>query len=73
MQQRVFAVSLPRVIRLLQLFVLGSVLFGAVKEADTVWMMGDIGMGLMAWVNVAAIILLSPKAFAALKEYEGLK
>ena len=60
-------------IRLLQLFVLGSVLFGAVKEADTVWMMGDIGMGLMAWVNVAAIILLSPKAFAALKEYEGLK
>ena len=58
-------------IRLLQLFVLGSVLFGAVKEADTVWMMGDIGMGLMAWVNVAAIILLSPKAFAALKEYES--
>ncbi len=60
-------------IRLLQLFVLGSVLFGAVKEADTVWIMGDIGMGLMAWVNVVAIILLSPKAFAALKEYEGLK
>ena len=25
----------------------------------------------MAWVNVIAIILLSNKAFGALKEYEG--
>ena len=45
--------------------------FGAVKEANTVWTLGDIGVGLMAWVNVVAIIILAPKAFAALKEYEN--
>ena len=60
-------------IRILQVVILGSVIFGAVKEANLVWTLGDIGVGIMAWVNVAAIILLSPKAFAALKEYEGLK
>ena len=45
--------------------------FGAVKEANLVWTLGDIGVGIMAWVNVIAIILLSPKAFSALKEYEN--
>ena len=47
-------------------------MFGAVKEANLVWTLGDIGVGLMAWVNVIAIILLSPKAIRALKEYEQL-
>jgi AGCS family alanine or glycine:cation symporter len=58
-------------IRILQVVILGSVIFGSVKEANLVWTLGDIGVGIMAWVNVAAIILLSPKAFAALKEYES--
>ena len=58
-------------IRILQIVILGSVVFGAVKEANTVWTLGDIGVGLMAWVNVVAIIILAPKAFAALKEYEN--
>lgn len=57
-------------IRLLQVVILASVVFGAVKEANTVWTLGDIGVGLMAWVNVIAIIILAPKAFAALKDYE---
>ena len=58
-------------IRILQAVILVSVVFGAVKEANTVWTLGDIGVGLMAWVNVVAILILAPKAFAALKEYEG--
>ena len=57
-------------IRILQIVILGAVVFGAVKEANTVWTLGDIGVGLMAWVNVVAIIILAPKAFAALKDYE---
>ena len=57
-------------IRILQAVILAAVVFGAVKEANTVWTLGDIGVGLMAWVNVVAIIILAPKAFAALKEYE---
>lgn len=58
-------------IRVLQIAQLTAIVFGAVKEANLVWTLGDIGVGIMAWVNVVAIILLSPKAIGALKEYEG--
>ena len=58
-------------IRVLQVAQLTAIVFGAVKEANLVWTLGDIGVGIMAWVNVVAIILLSNKAFGALKEYEG--
>ncbi len=58
-------------IRVLQIAQLTAIVFGAVKEANLVWTLGDIGVGIMAWVNVIAIILLSNKAFGALKEYEG--
>ena len=60
-------------IRLLQAVMLASVVFGAVREADVVWQLGDIGVGLMAWFTVIAIILLYPKAIKALKEYEKKK
>ncbi|MGO3807194.1 MAG: alanine/glycine:cation symporter family protein, partial [Sphingobacterium sp.] len=33
--------------------------FGAVHTADLAWGLGDIGVGLMAWVNLIAILLLS--------------
>ena len=61
------------VIRLLQAIMLVSVVFGAVREADVVWQLGDIGVGLMAWFTVIAIIILCPKAIQALKEFESLK
>ena len=47
-----------------------AIIFGAVKEANLVWTLGDIGIGLMAWINVIAILILSPKAFRSLKDYE---
>lgn len=58
------------VIRILQAVMLASVIFGAVREADVVWQLGDIGVGLMAWFTVIGIILLYPKAIKALKDYE---
>ena len=57
-------------IRVLQALMLASVVFGAVREADVVWQLGDIGVGLMAWLTVIAILFLCPKAINALKEYE---
>lgn len=61
-------------IRILQVIQLASIIFGAAKEANLVWTIGDIGVGMMAWINVIAIIILSPKAIKALREYEnGLK
>ena len=59
-------------VRILQGTLLASVVFGAVKEANLVWTLGDIGIGIMAWVNVIAIIILAPKATGALREYESM-
>lgn len=59
------------VIRVYRLTILGTVVFGSVKESDTIWQMGDIGVGLMAWINVIALIILCPHALRALKDYES--
>ena len=58
-------------VRLLQVGLLAAILFGAVREADLVWKLGDIGVGLMAWLTVVSILILCPKALDALKEFES--
>ena len=60
------------IIRVFQALMLGFVVFGSVREADLVWKLGDIGVGLMAWGTVVSIIILGPKAVKALKEYEAI-
>ena len=60
------------VIFILQAVMLGAVVFGAAKEADVVWQIGDIGVGLMAWVTVISILILCPKAISALKDFEKI-
>lgn len=57
-----------------RLLLLAAVVFGAVRETDVIWQIGDIGVGLTAWINVIAILILSPMAIKALREYEqGLR
>lgn len=46
------------------------VVFGTLRHADLAWAMGDIGVGLMAWLNIIAILLLTRPALACLKDYE---
>ena len=41
----------PFLFFILKLFVMGSCIFGAVKTADLAWAVGDIGVGLMAWLS----------------------
>lgn len=53
--------------------VLAMVIFGSVTSVKLVWDMADVFMGLMATVNLIAIILLSKTAFAALKDYTKQK
>ena len=50
--------------------ILGAFVFGAVRETNVIWQLGDIGVGVMAWINVTALILLCPKAVKALRDYE---
>lgn len=47
-----------------------ATVYGAVKTADIAWMMGDLGVGMMAWLNIIAIWILHKPAIQALKDYE---
>lgn len=49
--------------------VLCMVYFGAVQSVPLVWDMADMAMGTMAWINLIAILLLSPLVFLLLKDY----
>lgn len=48
-----------------------STFLGVVIRGDIIWSLGDTGAGMMAWLNLIAIILLSPKATAIFKDYEN--
>ena len=54
---------------LFRMLVLGWVYFGAVANVPLVWDMADMAMGTMAWINLVAILLLSPLAFLLLRDY----
>ena len=58
---------------LLRLVFLGTVFYGSVKTAELAWTFGDIGVGLMAWLNLIAIILLSKPALKVWKDYKDQK
>ena len=55
----------------LRVLILGATFYGSVKTAESAWMLGDIGVGIMAWLNVVAIILLRKPALRALKDYQA--
>ncbi|MGV8961003.1 MAG: alanine/glycine:cation symporter family protein [Stenotrophomonas sp.] len=54
----------------LRLGIMGMVVFGAFHNAKMAWALGDIGVGLMAWLNVIAIFVLQKPAMIALRDYE---
>lgn len=54
-----------------RLIVLGMVLFGSIGSMPLVWDMADLSMGLMAIINLAAILLLSRYVFVVQKDYEA--
>ncbi|MEG0051313.1 MAG: alanine/glycine:cation symporter family protein [Terrisporobacter sp.] len=57
-------------INLLRLTILGMTAYGSVKSSALAWAMGDIGVGLMAWLNLVAIVLLSNTAMKCFHDYE---
>ncbi|WP_422484280.1 alanine/glycine:cation symporter family protein [Gudongella sp. DL1XJH-153] len=58
------------VITVTRIVFLGSVFAGTLSTVGEVWALGDIGVGLMAWLNVVAILLLSKTGILTLKDYE---
>ena len=58
-----------RAINVFRVLVLLAIGIGALARLDAVWGIADISMGLMAIVNLIAIVLLGKWAFAALRNY----
>ena len=58
-------------INILRLLILISVFVGCITTAKTAWDLGDIGVGLMAWLNLIAIILLHKKVLILFKDYNN--
>ncbi len=60
----------PWLVLLLKCLVLGSVVYGGLQTADVAWALGDIGVGITAWLNITAILILQKPALLALEDYE---
>ena len=61
-------------LKLLKIVTLVSVFYGTIREANLAWAMGDLGVGLMAWLNIIGILILffmGRPALRALKDYEA--
>jgi AGCS family alanine or glycine:cation symporter len=63
----------PLTVLLLRLGIIAMVVFGAWRNAQQAWALGDIGVGLMAWLNIIAILILHKPAMLALRDYERQK
>ena len=53
----------------LRIAVLGMVIFGGLQSNDVIWALADVSMGLMAMVNLVAILLLSNEVIKLAKDY----
>lgn len=53
-----------------RLCVLGMVMFGSVASLPVVWNLADASMGMMALINIVALVLLSKLAIKVIKDYE---
>ena len=65
---------IPGVMTVLKIVMMVSVFYGAVLTADIAWTLGDLGVGLMAWLNIVGILIIffmAKPAIKALRDYEA--
>jgi len=67
------SVHRPWLTLLLKLCIIGATVYGTMKTAAVAWALGDLGVGLMAWLNIIAIVLMHKVAFKCLRDYEAQK
>ena len=68
--------KIPGLIFMLKVLIMSATFYGTVKAADIAWGMGDVGVGLMAWLNIIGILIIffiAKPAIKALKDYEKQK
>ena len=65
--------NIPGLMLILKIGLMGTAFYGAIRTASLAWAMGDIGVGLMAWLNIVGILiifLVAKPAIKALRDYE---
>ena len=60
-------------IRVMQVVFLLGLFYGSIKTSEAAWTLGDIGLGLMVWVNVISLLFLVKPSLIALRDYEEQK
>lgn len=64
----------PGELTLIKIMLLGAVFYGTIRTANLAWTLGDIGVGIMAWLNIIGILILffmGAPAIRALRDYEA--
>lgn len=56
-----------------KIFSAAMIIFGSLHEADLIWGLEDMGVGMMVWVNLIGLILVSRPVFKLLNDYEAQK
>ena len=72
--RRALKVNVP--LTLVKLLIMFMVAYGTVNTAGYIWNLGDVGVGLMAWLNIVGIIVIffmARPTMKALKDYEDQK
>lgn len=49
---------------------LSNVYFGCIRKAGLAWTIGDIGIGITAWINIITLFFMTKPALVCLKDYE---
>jgi AGCS family alanine or glycine:cation symporter len=66
--------KIPGLTFALKILIMLATFYGTVKAADLAWALGDIGVGMMAWLNIIGILIIffmAKPAIKALKDYEA--
>jgi len=65
--------KLPDFTFLLKVVLISATFYGTIKTANLAWGLGDVGVGLMAWLNISGLLIIffmGRPAIKALKDYE---
>ncbi|MGV0887079.1 alanine:cation symporter family protein [Acinetobacter venetianus] len=68
-----YIMKMPSLMFITKCFIMISVIYGVISATGYIWGIGDIGVGLMAWINIIGIILtyfIWKPTMKALKDYE---
>ena len=66
-------IKIPALRFLLKVIIMSAVFYGTVAQPSAAWGMGDVGVGIMAWLNIIGILIIffmSKPAIKALNDYE---